>query len=109
MKISNPGAPMPDHVQTIGYLAAVASVASFVPQAWKIVKTRDVEGLSARMYALTTLSFSLWLLFGILEGQWPLILPNALCLIAASFILAMLLMPKKQMEKAAKKIDPAHR
>lgn len=109
MEMLNLSAAMPDPVQILGYLAALASVASFLPQAWKIVKTRNVDGLSVRMYALTTLSFCLWLLFGILNAQWPLILPNALCLVAASFILVMLLMPKQDMKRVAEKIDRAHR
>ncbi len=40
-------------VQLIGIAAAVASTTSFAPQAWKIIKTRDVKGLSAPMYLIT--------------------------------------------------------
>ncbi|MDF2766139.1 MAG: hypothetical protein K0S81_3133, partial [Rhodospirillales bacterium] len=40
-------------VTIIGSLAAICSTTSFVPQAWKIIRTRDTSSLSARMYAVT--------------------------------------------------------
>jgi hypothetical protein len=39
----------------IGYLASVCSVASFVPQVWKVMKTGDTAAISALMYALTVI------------------------------------------------------
>jgi len=39
----------------IGYLASVCSVASFVPQVWKAMKTGDTAAISALMYALTVI------------------------------------------------------
>ncbi|WP_424812976.1 SemiSWEET family sugar transporter [Roseococcus sp. YIM B11640] len=53
----------------IGGLASLASVASFVPQAWKVIATRNTRSLSAPTYALTTFGFALWLIYGILLGQ----------------------------------------
>lgn len=97
---------MPDLVQIIGICAAIASVASFIPQAWKIIKTKDVKGLSRRMYVLTALSFSLWLAFGMLKSEWALIVPNALCLAGTLFILTMLLASPKTREQVAEKLDP---
>jgi len=95
-----------DPVQTVGTLAAGASVASFMPQAWKIIRTRDVEGLSARMYVLTAAAFALWLAFGLLQNQWALIVPNALCFVTATFILTMIVMPPRQRERVAATLDP---
>jgi MtN3 and saliva related transmembrane protein len=93
-------------VDIIGAGAAVASVASFVPQAWRIIKTRETEGLSRRMYVLTASAFALWLTFGAIKGEWALILPNALCLALSGFILAMLIMPARERERVADALDP---
>ncbi len=86
------------HMDTIilitGSLAAMCSTISFLPQAWKIIKTRDTGSISARMYTLTVTGFALWLAYGILKSEWPLIVPNALCLLFSSFILTMKLLPK---------------
>lgn len=97
---------MIEMVQMIGIGAATASVASFVPQAWKIIKTRDVEGLSSGMYMLTAVAFGLWLAFGTLKSEWSLIVPNALCLFVTLFILAMILADPKVRDRVADKLDP---
>lgn len=95
-----------DAAQVVGTLAAVASVTSFLPQAWKIIRTRDVEGLSPVMYLLTVSAFALWLAFGVLKNEWPLMVPNALCLAAAAFIFVMILLPSREREKVADTLDP---
>ncbi len=92
-------------VQTIGALAATASVISFSPQAWKIITTRDVTGLSAGMYTFTVAAFALWLSYGVLQGDWALIVPNTLCLILAGFILTMIVLPKPAREKVGQSIE----
>lgn len=94
-------------IQSIGILAAVASTASFAPQAWKIISTRDVDGLSAKMYALTVVGFLLWLSYGIGKGDWTLIGPNAICLALSVFILAMIMMPQKKRDAVADVIQPS--
>ena len=76
-----------DITLTIGYLASFCSVSSFVPQAWKVVKTGDTSALSARMYALTVTGFALWTAFGVLRMEWPIILTNAICFGLSGFIL----------------------
>lgn len=98
--------PVDQTIQIIGILAAIASTASFLPQAWKIVSTRDVEGLSARMYLLTVTAFGLWMVYGIGKGDWALIVPNAICLTLTIFILAMILLPKAKREAVADAVTP---
>ena len=76
----------------LGYLAAAASMASFVPQAWKIVRSRETKDISAGMYLLTVSAFALWLAYGGLLRQWPLVVSNGVCLVLSAFILAMTLL-----------------
>ncbi|MBB3660781.1 MtN3 and saliva related transmembrane protein [Rhizobium sp. BK650] len=73
----------------IGYAASVCSVASFVPQAIKIARTRDTGAISTRMYILTVTGFGLWTGFGLLRDELPIILANAACLCLSVFILAV--------------------
>lgn len=96
------------HIQIVGILAAIASTTSFAPQAWKIVSTRDVEGLSAKMYALTVTGFTLWLTYGIGKGDWALIVPNAICLAVSVFILLMILLPQHKREAVADVVQPVN-
>jgi MtN3 and saliva related transmembrane protein len=89
-------------VTILGYLAAAASMASFVPQAWKIIRTRETKDISAGMYCLTVAAFALWLAYGIAEHQWPLVVSNAVCFALSAFILAMTLLPQSQKDDVAK-------
>lgn len=73
----------------LGYLAAVLTTGSFVPQAWHTLRTRDVSGISAGMYTAFTLGVALWLAYGVLQGAWPIIVANAIALPLAGTILAV--------------------
>lgn len=84
-----------------GSAAAICSMASFVPQAWQILKTRDTSSISPVMYSLTTIAFGLWTAYGIGLGEWPLIVTNSVCFVLAAFILVMTLLPQRVKERVA--------
>ena len=74
---------------TIGYLAAVISTASFLPQVWHTFKTRDVSGITLGMYSVFTAGVSLWLVYGLLLASWPIVIANFITLTLAASILVM--------------------
>lgn len=86
-------------VTILGYLAALASMASFVPQAVKIIRSRQTKGISSGMYLLTVTAFALWLAYGIWLRQWPLVISNAVCFLLSVFILAMTMMPQRKKDE----------
>lgn len=94
-----------DMIAILGFIAAACSVTSFVPQAIKIDRTRDTSSLSPPMYALTTLGFMLWTIYGFARGEWPLIITNSICFILAAFILCMTLWSKGTKNKVADAIE----
>lgn len=73
----------------IGYFAATLTTASFVPQAWKTFRSRDVSGISLGMYALFTTGVALWLAYGLALGNVPITLANAITLTLALAVLVM--------------------
>ena len=73
----------------IGYLAAALTTSSFVPQAVLTVRTRNVSGISLGMYSVFTLGVGLWLAYGVVIGEWPIVIANALTLALAATILGM--------------------
>ena len=75
----------------LGYPAAVLTTLAFVPQAWLTLRTRDVRGISATTYAALTAGIALWLAYGLVEGDWALIISNTVTLpLAASILVAKL-------------------
>ncbi|KUL97399.1 hypothetical protein DK26_01400 [Bosea sp. WAO] len=93
-------------ITVAGALAALCSMISFVPQAWRIVRSRDTSSISPTMYGFTVSGFLLWTLYGLGLGEWPLILTNSVCFLLALFILAMTLLPQEKKDAVADKIDP---
>ena len=76
-------------IDILGYLAASLTTASFIPQAWLVIKTRRTGGISLIMYSMFTLGVSLWLAYGIMSGAAPIIIANAITLCLAGTILAI--------------------
>lgn len=97
---------MIDWTSVAGTIGACASVASFTPQAWKIIRARSTSGLSLGMFALTSLAFAAWTTFGLLKMEWALIIPNAICLCFALFILVMIALPGRKTQEVAEALDP---
>lgn len=75
--------------EVIGYLAAVLTTLSFVPQAWHTFRTRDVRGISLGMYTVFAVGVALWLIYGVLLAAWPIVVANAITLALAVAILVM--------------------
>ncbi len=75
--------------ELIGYLAASLTTASFIPQAWKTFRSKDVSGISLVMYSMFTAGIALWLAYGWLLGAWPIVVANTITLGLACTILAM--------------------
>lgn len=76
----------------IGIIAALLTTASFLPQAYKTIKTKDTKGISLIMYILFTMGLLLWLIYGIHIKDMAIILANAITLIFASVILSFKIM-----------------
>lgn len=94
-------------ITIIGGLAAVFSMVSFLPQAWRIVRSRDTSAISPVMYSFTVAGFALWTFYGAGLGEWPLIVTNSVCFFLSAFILLMTLLPRRRKEQVADAIDPA--
>lgn len=72
-----------------GYAAATLTTLAFVPQVLHTWRTRSVGGISAGMYAIFITGVALWLAYGILLDEWPIIVANGMTLVMALAILIM--------------------
>ncbi|MDM9627738.1 SemiSWEET transporter [Rhizobium sp. S152] len=83
----------------VGYGASICSVASFVPQAAKVIRSRQTKAISAKMYILTVTGFALWTAFGVLKSELPIILTNAICFCLSALILAIKVMARRKAQE----------
>lgn len=73
----------------IGYAAAALTTIAFVPQVLKILKHKRADDISAGMYATFVIGVSLWLIYGFLKDDLPMILANAITLLLACSVIIM--------------------
>jgi MtN3 and saliva related transmembrane protein len=73
--------------EILGYCAAFFTTASFLPQAFLTIKTKDTRSLSLSMYSMFTIGILLWLLYGIQKLDYAIIFANAITLILSAIIL----------------------
>jgi MtN3 and saliva related transmembrane protein len=73
----------------LGGAAAAFTTSSFIPQVWKVLRSRHTTDISLGMYALFTLGVALWLGYGILMESWPIIVANSVTLLLAGAVLTM--------------------
>ncbi len=62
----------------IGIVAATLTTVSFIPQVVKAARSKKTEDLSLLMFVLFSAGVFLWMVYGILLGEIPIILANAL-------------------------------
>jgi len=73
--------------ESIGYLAAILTTISFLPQVIKVWQTRSARDISLPMYSLFILGTALWLSYGVAIHSLPVALANAATLVLAGGVL----------------------
>ncbi len=77
-------------ITLIGLLAAACTTIAFIPQAYKVYKTKHTHDLSLPMYTIFAIGVLLWLIYGIMINNLPIILANGITFISCIYILAMI-------------------
>ena len=78
-----------DLIQVLGFLAAFFTTVANVPQAIKVIRTRSTKSLSAATYAMLFTGMALWVVYGIIRDDLPIILANAVAGALCGIILFM--------------------
>ncbi|MEM5812387.1 MAG: SemiSWEET transporter [Candidatus Aenigmatarchaeota archaeon] len=75
-----------DWIFMLGIIAAIFTTISFLPQAIKSIKTRHTKDISIPTYVIMVTGLLLWLAYGILLNNLPIIIATA---VFALLILAL--------------------
>ncbi len=67
-----------DWIQVAGHVGAFLSSITFIPQVYKVWKTKSVGDLSLAMMMIVFTSTLIWLIYGIALMLWPVILANGI-------------------------------
>jgi MtN3 and saliva related transmembrane protein len=79
----------PVAIKLLGFAAATCTTVAYAPQVVKAWRTRSTEDISLGMFLVMVLGLLLWLVYGVLSGDEPLIVANAITIVLAGGILFM--------------------
>nr|WP_211230884.1 SemiSWEET transporter [Chitinilyticum aquatile] len=85
----------------LGLAAAICTTVAFVPQVWQVWRSRSAKDISLGMYLIFITGVALWLVYGILGRDLPLILANSVTLLLAGSVLVMKLVFERRAGKPA--------
>ncbi len=63
------------------------TTAAFVPQAWRVWRTRSTRDISLSTFAIFCPGVALWLVYGYSLGSSPIVITNGVTLVLALTIL----------------------
>jgi MtN3 and saliva related transmembrane protein len=76
-------------IDTIGMTGAVLTTVCWVPQAVKIIRSRETAAISLVSTLAFTIGIVFWLVYGLALMDWPLITSNVVTLALMSVIVAL--------------------
>lgn len=74
-------------INMIGILAGILTTIAFLPQVIRTYKTRSVKDISLGMFSIMFTGVILWLIYGLLKADLPIILANGITLFLVGIIL----------------------
>lgn len=74
-------------ITIMGFVAASLTTCAFLPQVIKTCRMKETKDISLWMYLIFTIGVSLWLGYGILIGDYPILIANGATLILSIIIL----------------------
>jgi MtN3 and saliva related transmembrane protein len=60
-----------------GIIAGILTAVSMMPQIFKTIKTKKAEHISPVMLIILIAGVSLWVVYGCIKNDWPIILTNS--------------------------------
>ncbi|MGK4568809.1 SemiSWEET family sugar transporter [Flavobacterium sp. 3HN19-14] len=95
-----------DYIKIIGLAAAVFTTIANVPQTYKIIKDKTTKGVSPTTYFILLIGLGLWIAYGIIREDFPVILANGISALIAITILILYYNSDKVIEDIHEKVLP---
>lgn len=83
-------------VNVLGIIAGFLTSISMIPQLIKVIKEKNVEDLSWVMILVLICGLSLWVWYGIIQKELPIILSNAFAVLVNLCLLSFYLLFRKK-------------
>ncbi|WET03174.1 SemiSWEET transporter [Flavobacterium johnsoniae] len=70
-----------NYIDILGLFAGACITISTVPQILKVWKTKKVKEISLKMFGILTFGIAIWIVYGILKNDLPIIITNSVSLV----------------------------
>jgi MtN3 and saliva related transmembrane protein len=74
-------------ITVLGLVAGTLTTVAFIPQLLLVLRTRRTQDISLGMFLIFSSGVALWLVYGLLLGDVPVVLANGVTLVLALVIL----------------------
>jgi MtN3 and saliva related transmembrane protein len=78
-----------NYIAVIGLLAGACTALSFLPQVIKTFGTKETKDISLPMYIILAAGILLWIIYGILIHDLPVIIANSISFTLVSIMLIL--------------------
>ena len=78
-----------DLTLVLGLAAGFLTTAAFVPQVWKIWKSKSADDVSLPAFIAFAVGVAMWMAYGFLRQEAPIVIWNAITLVLALAIVVM--------------------
>lgn len=82
-------------VEVIGFIAGIFTTIAVLPQLIKSWQTKKVSNVSPVMFAILMIGVGLWVVYGVLKSDLPIILTNGTSFLLNTLMLILMLRYKK--------------
>ena len=76
-------------ITLLGLVAGTLTTLSFLPQLLKAWKSRSTHDISIGMFSLLAVGITLWIVYGVVTSDLPVIVANVVSLVLVGLILAL--------------------
>jgi MtN3 and saliva related transmembrane protein len=99
-----PGSPL---LETLGFVAAILTTMSFLPQALRIRRLGTAGDVSLVMYLMMFFGQALWLTYAMVIQSPSMVVANVVSMSFVAWVIAMKLQYLRRLRAAAPKVAPA--
>ena len=78
-----------DLTEIIGTLAGIFTTVAVIPQIYKAFKSQKVKDISPVFFTILLVGVGLWVVYGILKTDWPIIITNGISFVLNSIMLGL--------------------
>jgi len=79
-----------DWTSILGLVAGICTTAAVVPQLLKAWKTKEVDDVSPGMFFVLITGLALWVVYGVIKNDFPIIATNGVAFLLNSLMLLLL-------------------